>query len=251
MFIPAHITGFFTIHRDREILKTGSTGAGLTLNRGVRVKIKEGSGRIYFNSEKVNICPVKKILPKDLDVYIESDFPLGSGLGISGASTLGLSKLIYKDYLKKAHEAEVLCSTGLGDVIAQEVRGFVVRLKPGLPLKVIKIYEDSYVIVDILGKKETKDIINNKTCMEKINNVGRKCLNELLKNLNIKNFLSLSYTFAKETGLIDEEIDELCRYIKYSSQSMLGKTFFCVCSEKEVDDIASILNNPIVCKVKN
>ncbi|WP_456418615.1 pantoate kinase [Methanocaldococcus infernus] len=251
MFVPAHITGFFSIHIDREVLKTGSKGAGITLNRGVKIEIKEGRGRIYYNNKKVDICPVKKLLPENFDLFLTSPFPLASGLGMSGASALGVAKLFYNNFLEKAHTSEVLCGTGLGDVIAQYVKGFVIRLKPGLPFKVLKINVDKYVVVDVLGKMETREIIKDNIKKERINRVGERCLNELLKKPTIENFMKLSYRFALETGLMDDEIKEICKTVKNSSQSMLGKTFFCVVDRDEIKEVCSILNDPIICKVIN
>lgn len=42
MFAPGHITGFFVICKSSNKLKTGSIGAGITIDRGVNVELKEG-----------------------------------------------------------------------------------------------------------------------------------------------------------------------------------------------------------------
>ena len=44
MFIPSHITGFFKITRHENLLKTGSTGAGITLDKGVTTSLQTGHG---------------------------------------------------------------------------------------------------------------------------------------------------------------------------------------------------------------
>ena len=170
MFIPGHITGFFKIYKDKNILKTGSTGAGITLNKGVYTDVIDGKsdeflrnslleirdfdGEIYFNGDKIELCSTIEVVKNYLNynesdefnynIIHKSDFPLGCGLGTSGSCALGASYELSKIYninkvLEFAHTAEVKCGTGLGDVIAQYTKGFVIRKKPGLPINVKKI----------------------------------------------------------------------------------------------------------------
>ena len=99
MFVPAHITGFFRIFKDKDLLKTGSTGAGITLNKGVYTTINPGEGNVYFNDKKINLCPTREVMNYfecSYDVMHFSDFPLGSGLGTSGGCALGTAHEIFK-----------------------------------------------------------------------------------------------------------------------------------------------------------
>ena len=290
MFIPSHITGFFKIYKDKNALKTGSTGAGITLNKGVYTNIIDGKsdefrnslleirdfdGKIYFNGDKIELCPTIEVIRNYMDyndeldefnynIVHKSDFPLGCGLGTSGSCALGVSHELSRIYnihnpdkiLEFAHVAEVKCGTGLGDVIAQYTKGFVIRKKPGLPINVKKIniknINDYNVVVEILGKKETGTIINNPEWIYKINKMSDELLQKLLKNPTLENFMSLSYKFAKDTGLASDEIIELCDDLSFtigSSQAMLGNTVFCICEDKDLNDVLSILNKPIVCKI--
>jgi len=268
MFAPGHITGFFAIHKHSDKLKTGSTGAGITVDNGVSLELKEGRGNVFYNNERVDICAVEKVIEyykkfgynEDYDIIFSSDFPLGSGLGMSGACALVLAKKLNEmlnlndNYVEIAHISEVECGTGLGDVIAQYVKGFVIRKSPGFPIDVEKIVvgDGYYVIIEIFGKKETKEIITNDNWIKKINEFGSKCLNELLKNPTLENFVRLSYEFAVNTELIDEKILDVCNDLKFTvgaSQSMLGNTLFCISKKETLEDALSILKNPIVCKV--
>ena len=43
VFIPAHITGFFSIENNQDPLKNGSCGAGFLLDRGVKTTLKDSS----------------------------------------------------------------------------------------------------------------------------------------------------------------------------------------------------------------
>ncbi len=276
MFIPSHITGFFKIYKNKDVLKTGSTGAGITINKGVSTNVVNGNGEIYFNSEKIELCPTIEVIKNYLicnkldefnyNIIHKSDFPLGCGLGTSGSCALGASYELGKIYnisnekiLKFAHISEVKCGTGLGDIIAQYIGGFVIRKKPGLPVNVKKINIDNmyninnyHVVVEILGKKETDLIINNPNWITKINNISDKLLQKLLKNPTLENFMSLSYKFAKDTGLASDEIISLCDDLSFTagaSQAMLGNTVFCICKDKDLNDVLSILNKPVVCKI--
>ncbi|MCQ6254000.1 pantoate kinase [Methanocaldococcus sp.] len=269
MFAPGHITGFFAVHKSKDILKTGSIGAGITVNIGVNLNIEEGCGNIYYNKKKVDICSVNKVLKyyenfgfdkNNYDIIFTSDFPLGSGLGMSGGCALTLSKKLNEmldlkiNYVEIAHISEVECGTGLGDVIGQYVKGFIIRKSPGFPINVekFKVNEDYYIILEIFGKKETNKIITNDNWIEKINGFGRRYLNELLKNPTLENFVNLSYKFAVNTGLINGNILELCNDLKFTvgaSQSMLGNTLFCISKKDTLNDAISILKNPIICKI--
>ena len=62
MYIPGHITGFFKICRGENVLKTGSIGAGITLNKGVITTLVKGKGNIYFNNEEIDLCPTKEVV---------------------------------------------------------------------------------------------------------------------------------------------------------------------------------------------
>ncbi|AIJ06098.1 hypothetical protein JH146_1256 [Methanocaldococcus bathoardescens] len=268
MFAPGHITGFFAICKSSNKLKTGSIGAGITINRGVNIELKKGNGDVFYNDKKVDICVVKKVVEyykefgynDDYDIIFSSDFPLGSGLGMSGGCALILAKKLNEtlnlneNYVEIAHISEVECGTGLGDVIAQYTKGFVIRKAPGFPINVEKIAvnDDYYIIIEIFGKKETKEIITNEEWIKKINEYGERCLNELLKNPTLENFVNLSYKFAVNTELINEKILDICEDLKFTvgaSQSMLGNTLFCISKKETLDDALSILKNPIVCKV--
>ncbi|UXM84215.1 pantoate kinase [Methanococcus aeolicus] len=272
MFVPSHITGFFKIYNDnnKDILQTGSIGAGITLNKGVDTTITKGDNEIYFNNKKINLCPTIEVINQcninNYKISHKSDFPLSSGLGVSGACALGVANLLNKDNnknnnsLEMAHISEVKCGTGLGDVIAQRTKGFVVRELPGVPnFKTQKVQKisikniDNYtVVVEILGKKETSQIINNPQWIEKINKIGDELLLKLLKNPTLHNFMDLSYYFAKNTGLATDKIINICNDLNFTvgaSQAMLGNTVFCICENKDLNDVLSILNNPIICKI--
>ncbi|HIP90171.1 MAG TPA: pantothenate kinase, partial [Candidatus Nanopusillus sp.] len=204
---------------------------------------------------------------KDYDIIHNSQLPIGCGLGISGGCALGtvyklkeligLPQMDSLELLKIAHISEVKCGTGLGDVMGQYFGGFIIRKGPGFPpdIKKINIRDKNkyYIVIEVLGKRETSSIINNSKWINKINKTSDKLLNKLLKNPTLNNFMKLSYIFAKDTGLASEEILSLCDDLnpitEGCSQAMLGNTIFALCTDKNIKDALSILKNPIVCKI--
>ena len=77
-----------------------------------------------------------------MNIEHEISIPVGYGLGSSSAVALSLSlaldqalntKLDKNTIGQIAHNAEVNCKTGLGDVLASFHGGFEIRVKPGAP----------------------------------------------------------------------------------------------------------------------
>jgi pantoate kinase len=131
VFIPAHITGFFTICNNEDSLKKGSCGGGLLIDKGVttRIKIqknaldnkridikingkkdkknetiilktleimeKEFPLKEYFEKILKNKNLSKNNIFKSEDYYIsienEIEVPIGAGFGISASSALGIA----------------------------------------------------------------------------------------------------------------------------------------------------------------
>ena len=146
VFVPGHITGFFTIENHEISLKNGSCGAGFLLSKGVRTTIDDADELIINvnQGDSTVIDEVLRILEIDTNFKITQDIqlPIGAGFGTSAASALSLS-LALNDFLdlnypkelcgQIAHMAEVNLGSGLGDVIAQTGHGMVLRVEPGAP----------------------------------------------------------------------------------------------------------------------
>lgn len=197
VFVPAHITGFFSTYNDKNPLKKGSCGAGVLIDKGVvtTVKIKRKS----LNNEKKLETPVaitinrkidtkneiisrktislfKKELSLDLnyDIAINHDIqvPIGAGFGTSASCALGtaigLSKIL-KPHLRIikacqiAHIAEINLGSGLGDVLSQTSKGIVIRESPGAPgIGKVK----NIIPGEINNNSYLKDITQEDTCSE-------------------------------------------------------------------------------------
>ena len=162
VFVPSHITGFFSIFDNENPLLKGSLGAGVLLDKGVITEIDKNvdeSFSILINGKKdeyneVIILNTIEFMENDLNkdkiqfnldgILINQTIqvPIGCGFGSSAASAIGTAICIneyfnlglsVEECVKYAHLAEVSLGTGLGDVIAELSKGIVLRTKVGAP----------------------------------------------------------------------------------------------------------------------
>ena len=89
VFVPGHITGFFTIENHEISLKNGSCGAGFLLSKGVRTTIDDADELIINvnQGDSTVIDEVLRILEIDTNFKITQDIqlPIGAGFGTSAA----------------------------------------------------------------------------------------------------------------------------------------------------------------------
>ena len=275
VFVPGHITGFFTIEDHDIALKKGSCGAGFLLSKGVKTTISPSDNLIIDvnQGDSTVIDEVLKILDIENDFKITQDIqlPIGAGFGTSAASalslTLALNEFLDLGYSTElcgqiAHMAEVNLGAGLGDVIAQTGHGMVLRVAPGAPgIGEIKSFtHDVYVAWKTFGEIETSSIIQDSEHKEIISDVGLKYLEFFEEKPSLRNFLDFSYKFSQETKLMSGEVRSLVDYfnsrsdILGSSMAMLGNTVFAFAQNEgafknlEVEDlhIDKLNNNGIV-----
>ncbi len=253
VFVPGHITGFFTIEDHEVSLKKGSCGAGFLLSKGVRTTVDE-SDELEINvnqGDSTVIDEVLGILEIDTNFKITQDIqlPIGAGFGTSAASAFSLT-LALNDFLELnyplelcgqiAHMAEVNLGGGLGDVIAQTGKGMVLRTEPGAPGigKIEYFEEDVFIGWKSFGTIDTSSVISNPHKKEVISDVGLKYLEFFEEKSSLRNFLDFSYKFADETKLMSGEVKELVDYLNSlddilgSSMAMLGNTVFAFASDE-------------------
>ena len=275
VFVPSHITGFFSIFDNPNPLKKGSRGAGIVLDKGVKTTIKENNlsnenivkinGKIdEYNSvityEVLNLLKKSFNFDTPLIINHEIDLPIGCGFGTSAAfalaTSMATSKLLelplnFNQVAGIAHCVEVNLGTGLGDLIAEANGGIVLRLKEGPPGygEIKKITDDSlYVISKVVGDIDTSSVIENPDYIKKINSAGEGMLNILNKDFNPENFMRLSYEFAKKTSLISDEVQEIINTLNNetigSSMAMMGNTAFAIS-----DSSKSSLKDALITKI--
>ena len=248
VFVPGHITGFFTIENHEIKLKNGSCGAGFLLSSGVKTTISASDSLSVDVNQggTVVIDEVLRILEIDTNFKITQDIqlPIGAGFGTSAASALSLTLAInefmdmgYSQELcgQIAHMVEVNLSGGLGDVIGQTGRGLVLRTKPGAPgIGEIESFDTETVYIGwkTFGGIETSSIIRDPHHRKVISEVGLKYLELFEKETTLENFLTFSNRFSHETKLMSDEVKNTIDYfnsstnILGSSMAMLGNTAF-------------------------
>ena len=176
VFMPAHITGFFSIENNDNPLKNGSCGAGFLLDRGVETTL-EDSSEFKTNVNQGSDIVINEVLKyfnieDSFEITQDIQLPIGAGFGTSAASALSLSLALNEffdcGYSKNecgqiAHKAEVSLGGGLGDVIGQTGSGLVLRTRPGAPGvgKIKSFEEDIYVATKFFGKIDTASVIRN------------------------------------------------------------------------------------------
>ena len=247
VFVPGHITGFFTIENHEVSLKKGSLGVGFLLSKGVKTTVSPADKlTIDVNqADDTVIREVLSILEVETNFKIKQDIqlPVGAGFGTSAASALSLSlalnEFLELGYSKElcgqiAHMAEINLSAGLGDVIAQTGHGLVLRTQPGAPgIGEIRSFEhDVFIAWKTFGQIDTAEIIQDSHHKQVISDVGLKYLEQFEENPSLENFLDFSNRFSHETGLMSDDVKDLVDYfnsrddILGSSMAMLGNTVF-------------------------
>lgn len=272
-FCPAHVTGFFKAHLENEGIpeKFGSTGAGFSISEGVTTKIiisskkEDKTFRITttgFQSDKTDVSEF--VLNEFLnlgdfndvffDIQHQISIPVGYGLGSSGAVALSLAyaldqvlgtKLDKNTIGKIAHNAEVSCKTGLGDVIGSYYGGFEIRTKPGAPGigELEKIVEKNISVIMIcFSPISTKKFMQEQ--LSKINGLGGTMVNKLLKSKNYNDFQDMSLEFAKYVNVMtpkmEKLIDDLFLHGIKCGVALFGETVFSMVPENSKDKVLEI-----------
>ena len=259
VFVPGHITGFFTIENHDISLKKGSCGAGFLLSKGVKTTISKADElTVDINQGDCTVIDeVLSIMEIDTDFKITQDIqlPIGAGFGTSAASalslTLALNEFLNLGYSRDlcgqiAHMAEVNLGGGLGDVIAQTGHGMVLRTQPGAPgIGEIKSFNhDVYIGWKTFGGIDTASVIRDPHHNEVLSDTGLKYLEFFEEKPSIRNFLDFSCRFSHETNLMSDEVKELIDYINSrsdilgSSMAMLGNTVFAFAQNE--DDLKNL-----------
>ena len=153
-FCPGHVTAFFEVHEDPNPRAKGSRGAGLCLSLGVRTvaRVRDAprpSIDVIVNDRRQKAEVTQRVIEKlvgsrslQVKVLSETPLPVSQGFGVSAAAALSTA-LALDDALGQgvprnelvaiAHETEVECGTGLGDVVPASLGGMDLRSKPGAP----------------------------------------------------------------------------------------------------------------------
>ena len=275
-FCPAHITGFFKAHlgdSQNDLENLGSMGAGFSIKQGVTTRViisVKNNQQLNFHiltkgyqSDKTDVSEyvlneflkLGKFSDKFFNIEHEISIPVGYGLGSSSAVALSLSYALDQALNTKldktrigqiAHNAEVNCKTGLGDVLASYHGGFEIRIKPGAPGIgcVEKIITDKMSIMMIcFSPISTNKFIKER--LSQINGLGGKMVNKLLESKNYEEFQDMSLEFAKYvdvmTPRMQKLVDELSQNNIKCGIALFGETVFSMIPKEKEKYVLEIL----------
>lgn len=286
-FCPAHITGFFKAELDntKKTDDLGSQGAGFSIQKGVKTTVKVRKKSEYDISnfhlnikgyQTDNTQVSEYIIQKFLnlieekifvDVDHEINVPVGYGLGCSGAVALSLGlalnqalkmNLTKEEVGSIAHEAEIKCQTGLGDVLASYHGGFEIRVKSGAPGigKVKKIKTGSVsVIIICFSPISTKRFLRER--LSSINGLGGRMVTKLEESKNIIEFQDMSLEFAEYVDIITLKMHSVIKDLNNNGikcgVALFGETIFSIVPhglEKKVFDILEKYKDGIIIQSK-
>ena len=271
-FCPAHITGFFKAELDKEDSKQlGSLGAGFSIQKGVKttVTVREKTKHDIsdfaikvngFESGDMRVSELVlsrfRVKGKFIDVTHDIDVPVGYGFGCSAAVALSLSialndaldcKLTKIQVAQIAHDIEIECRTGLGDVLASYHGGFEVRVKPGAPgigqVKKINSKEKRDVIIICFNPISTKKFLKEK--ISSINGLGGKMVKKLIESNDTEEFQDMSVKFAKYVNVVTPKMNQVINLLHKNGikcgVALFGETVFSLVTKNEKNKVKEIL----------
>ena len=271
-FCPAHITGFFKAELDKADSKQlGSLGAGFSIQKGVKttVTVREKtkhdisdfaikvngfeSGDMRVSELVLNRFSVKG---KFIDVTHDIDVPVGYGFGCSAAVALSLSialndaldcNLTKIQVAQIAHDIEIECRTGLGDVLASYHGGFEIRVKSGAPgvgqVKKIDLSEKRDVIIICFNPISTKKFLKEK--ISSINGLGGKMVKKLIESNDTGEFQDMSIKFAKYVNVVTPKMNQVINLLHKNGikcgVALFGETVFSLVTKDEKNKVKALL----------
>jgi pantoate kinase len=228
---PGSVTTMFRPAED------ASYGVSLATADGTVATVEESSRtRISLDGEAAEMPPVEIALRElgvSAAVSLETELPIGSGFGISGASTLATVIAANAELelghdrehlLDIAHRAEVEAGTGLGDVFVQDRGGLVWNVGDGIQSTEL----EATLQYTTFGGIETASVLGDDRTLGRVREAADAHLHEFDPGAGIAPLLDLSWAFADATGLptdpVRETVESIQRESGSATMAMVGET---------------------------
>jgi len=248
-FCPGHVTAFFEVREDPDPRKKGSRGAGLCLSLGVRTvaRVRDDSRAsidVIVNDRRQRADVTRRVAEKilgdrscEVKILSETSLPVSQGFGVSAAAAVSTAlalddalgaKIPRDELVAVAHETEVECGTGLGDVVPASIGGMDLRLKPGAPgyAEVRTFPVEAELLLAVIGAEmPTKTVLRDSKKVAAINRIGGALVDEFSENPTLERLFELGVRFAEGTGLADKRVLEVIRASRMfgrATMAMLG-----------------------------
>lgn len=239
-FAPGHISGYFKRIDGDSIQTTGSLGAGIVIDKGVRVEMHEASRiRIQIGDTDIDDWLIREVLSSldvRADVRVTVEMPMGAGFGMSAAgllATYSAANCVFQlgmtaeEIAAAAHEVEVIHGTGLGDVAASTGGGLVVRTRPGISGVTCRMYPEDEIWTVSFGGISTHDVITSKEKMQQVTAAFPE-----KEPATLAEFMENSAAFTEKSGLLPIDLLPILAACKQAgvpaSMTMLGTGVFAV-----------------------
>lgn len=261
-FCPAHVTGFFKAEEG------GSLGAGFSTEAGVLTQVRAcaGSGTEVSASGYgcADLSVSRRVAGRfrelsgfggRLEVRHRLGVPAGYGLGCSAAAALSLAYALdgalgtglgRERAALAAHEAEIECKTGLGDVLAAYHGGFEIRTSAGGPGsgRVSRMdWPGLVAVIACFAPVPTARFMKEK--MGGINGLGGRMVRELARGGGAGRFQEMSMEFAAHAGMDTARVRRAARALGSAGYgcgvAMVGETVFSLVPASEAGAAARIL----------
>jgi len=247
-FCPGHLSGYFYPVIGSHPSTTGSIGAGMVIREGVSVRVTRSdepsicarrvSGDGTVLEEFTDSPPLSSLagqFPCTVRIETSCTLPIGAGFGLSAAALMAGAFAINAlcgaglspgECIGRAHEAEILHRTGLGDVAACQGGGRDYRTGAGTSAGIVRYFDVTEPVFTVnFGPLHSPGILGSPETLERIAGAypGQRPDTPVM-------FFRLSRIFAERSGLLTPAVQEVLaqcdREQVPASMTMLGNGVF-------------------------
>jgi pantoate kinase len=202
----------------------------------------------------------------EIKILSETPLPVSQGFGVSAAAALSTALALNEalgdglprdELVAIAHETEVECGTGLGDVVPASLGGMDLRWKPGAPgfCEVRTSHVRADLLLAVLGPEiPTKNVLRDSAKVAAINRVGGALVDEFSRSPNLERLFDLGNRFAEDTGLANRTMLEVIRASRMfgrATMAMLGNSVFATGQSEQLATLYRKFGTLQRCEVDN